>query len=281
MDRRLIRLLYHRGLDTALARRLVRRITHAMPRPCITVEHYEISVRRLPPALDGVRILHVSDLHLRPGSEVGLSLPDAVAGHHHDLLVYTGDLIDSDNAVDSVLTTLARLPATAPAYAVFGDHDHWTRSVTVGRNDVARLQRGLEGLGVSVLCNESTAVLDGGLHLVGVDDPVTGRDDLERATANLPPDACAILLAHSPDILTRDRPQEVALVLAGHTHGGQLRLPLIGPVVRNWMLPRKFAHGLHVHGETPIFVNRGIGYSGVDIRIGCPPEAALLTLRSA
>lgn len=278
MDRRLIRLLYHHGLDNRPVRCAMRAAASRMTPPRLVVTECDVPVRGLPAETSGLRILHLSDLHLRPGSEVALQLPEAVAAYGHDLVVYTGDLIDSDAAIDPVLSLLARMPRTAPAFAVLGDHDHWARRAV--SNDVPRLCDGLAQLAIEVLCNESATILGGALHIVGVDDPVTGKDDIDGAMARVPRDACALLLAHSPDIVARLRWGYVNLVLAGHTHGGQIRLPLVGPLVRNWQLPRRLATGLHWYRGTPVFVNQGIGYSGIDCRIRCPPQAALLTLRT-
>src|SRR5262249_50242441 len=107
-----------------------------------------------------------------------------------------------------------------------------------------------------------------------------GRDDLSRAYSGVPVGACNLLLAHSPDIVLRLGRHRPGLVLAGHTHGGQVRLPLIGALHTESKLPRRLAMGLNEHQGTQVFVPRGVGYSGLDIRIGCPAEAAVLTLRS-
>jgi predicted MPP superfamily phosphohydrolase len=113
-----------------------------------------------------------------------------------------------------------------------------------------------------------------------VDDPATGRDDVSRAMHGVPPGTCCLLLAHSPDIVLRLGPYRPGLILAGHTHGGQIRLPLIGPVITMSKVPRQLTMGLHQYAGVPTFVTRGIGYSGLNLRLGCPAEVALLTLRS-
>jgi predicted MPP superfamily phosphohydrolase len=97
----------------------------------------------------------------------------------------------------------------------------------------------------------------------------------------VPAGACALLLSHTPDIVLRLGPHRPGLVLSGHTHGGQVRLPLVGPVFRMTELPRSAVMGLHLHDGVPVYVTSGIGYAGIDLRIDCPPEVALLSLKAA
>src|SRR5207248_10730781 len=106
-------------------------------------------------------------------------------------------------------------------------------------------------------------------------------DNPERAMAGVPATACCLLLAHSPDVALHLGPRRPDLILAGHTHGGQVRLPLVGPLVTRSRLPRRLAMGLHRYRGVALFVSRGIGYSGLNLRLPCPAEVALLTLRAS
>jgi len=278
--RRFVKHLYHGAIDSPPAQLGVKTLQYILPPPHIELTCYDIVVPRLPAGLDGLRVLHISDLHLRPGSEIARELPELVADVPHDLALYTGDFIDTDDGIPQVATILARMPRVEGAYAVLGNHDHQPLGRFHGANDVAALRTMLTDVGLDVLDNTARSILEGALFIVGVDDPATDRDNLDRAMAAVPDDACALLLAHSPDIVLRLGGHRPGLILSGHTHGGQIRLPLVGPLITMSSLPRREVMGLRTHHGVPTFVTRGIGYSGLNLRLGCPPEVALLTLRS-
>ena len=266
--------------DSTATRAGIALLRGILPPTRVHLTRYEIAVARLPRHLDGLRILHVSDLHLHPGSDLAWEVPDLVAGVPHDLLCYTGDFIDVDDDIPGVARLLARMPRSATAYAVLGNHDYIPFGRSRGANDARRLRGVLAGAGVMVLSNEAHAWRGEGFYIAGVDDPATGRDHAERAMAHVPDHACTLLLAHSPDVALRLAPRRPDLILAGHTHGGQIRLWRIGPLLTLSELPRHLTMGVGAHEGVPLFVSRGIGYSGLHIRIGSPPEVALLTLRS-
>jgi len=271
--------------DSMVTRHGVGLLARVLPPARVSLTRYEITLPRLPRHLDGLRVLHLTDLHLHPGSELAWQLPELVARVPHDLTCYTGDFINIDADIPAVADLLAHMPRAEgeDAYAVLGNHDYVPHGRDRGANDVPRLRRVLEDAGLIVLANNARPVRGGGLWVVGVDDPATGRDDLARAMAEVPADACALVLAHSPDVALRlgapggRRPD---LILAGHTHGGQIRLPRLGPLITLSALPRALAMGLGRYDDVPLFVSRGIGYSTVNLRLGTPPEAALLTLRA-
>src|SRR5918912_1145494 len=272
--------VYHTLIDSPPAQLAATAIARSRPPPHVALTHYEVVVPGLPPGLEGLRVLQVSDLHLRPGSELAWQLPEVAAAAPHDLAVYTGDFIDDDDGIAPVGTLPARMPRVAGAYAVLGNHDHRPRGRAHGRNDVGRLQAALAAAGLEVLTNTARPICGGELVLAGVDDPATGRDDLSRAMRGVPPGVCCLLLAHSPDIVLRLGPYRPGLILAGHTHGGQIRLPLIGPVITMSKVPRPLTMGLHEYAGVPTFVTRGIGYRVFTPPRGSPAEVALLTLRS-
>jgi uncharacterized protein len=269
--------LHDHVLNTSAARRLVSGLRGLMPEPQIRVNRVTVRAQGLPTRLDGLRLLQVSDLHLRAGSQLALALPEVVCGLGHDIVLYTGDFIDDDDGIADIEGLLDRLPRS-PSFAVFGNHDHWKLGGRGVRNDIARLAATLQRCGVHVLHNTALIALDGHLCVAGVDDPVTGNDDLAGAFGQVPDGVWTILLSHTPDILLRLDGRKPELVLAGHTHGGQVRLPLIGPLFRMCRLPRRAVMGLHSYNGVPFYVTTGVGYAGVDLRVGCPPEVALLTL---
>jgi uncharacterized protein len=240
-----------------------------------------LSIAGLPDQLDGLRLLHVADLHVRDGSGPSAWLPGIAAASSYDLALYTGDFIDGDEDIEPLAALLSAMPDRAPSYAVFGNHDYRSMGEVPRFNDNARLERTLTGIGITVLRNSAEPAGEGRLYIAGVDDPVTKRDDISAAMAAVPPDAACLLLAHSPDIVLRLGGHKPNLVLAGHTHGGQVRLPVIGPLVNVASVPRRLTMGYHVHQGVPLFVSRGIGYSGYDVRFFCRPQIALLELRAA
>lgn len=238
----------------------------------------EIPVPGLPAALDGLRIVQISDLHAGPWMDEGALDPvrDLVVGYEPDLLVITGDFI-TDSADDFRLlgTFFARLPAALGKYAVLGNHDHRQRRA-------GEILAGLRRQGVTLLVDRSVAVERGGarLRLVGLDDIEEGRGaDLGAALVDARPgDGACVLLCHHPDVTARLPPGRFDLVLCGHTHGGQVRWPwsrVDAPAGRC----RAGTHALPGGGW--LHVNRGVGTLCVPLRIGAPAEVSCLVLRPA
>jgi predicted MPP superfamily phosphohydrolase len=170
---------------------------------------------------------------------------------------------------------LGKYLACRERYAVLGNHDN-----IIGAHFVLDA---LAQARIPVLVNRHLPIERGGHHLwlAGVDDPGTGHPNLDLALPDSP-DAPVILMSHAPDftdeVVSHRLGQGVALVISGHTHGGQVRLPLLGPMV----LPlggRKYIHGLFHFGKLQLYVNRGIGTVGMPIRFDCRPEITLLTLQ--
>ena len=240
------------------------------------VTHYDVRVSGLPGAFDGLRVCLVSDLHLGPHADVaairGRLRP--LASVNADLMLFLGDYATAwPRGENQVAPIIAEQRAPLGVYAILGNHDRW-----LGEE---RSLRALRGAGVRVLVNDSVALTRGGdtLYLAGVDDPYTGADDLQAALAGVPQGSCVILMSHSPDIIAKARARRVALVVAGHTHGGQVNLPLIGPLLVRSQYGTKYAHGLFHEGRTAMFVTRGVGEIFPYIRLNCPREIAVLTLR--
>jgi predicted MPP superfamily phosphohydrolase len=266
--------------DHTLTRAGITLLKHVLPPPRVHLTQYQIAVPRLPRDLDGLRVLHLSDLHVHPGSDLAWQVPDLVAGVPHDLLCYTGDFIDVDDDIAPLATLLERLPHGAQTYAVLGNHDYIPFGRSRGANDAQRLRAVLAAAGITTLANEARPLYGGALYVVGVDDPASGRDDIEQAVADVPGESCTLVLAHSPDVALRLKAHRPGLILAGHTHGGQIRLARLGPLLTLSDLPRHLAMGVGMYRGVPLFVSRGIGYSGLHIRIGSPAEVALLTLHA-
>jgi len=231
---------------------------------------------RLPKECDGVRLWHVSDIHVRRDELVHRELLGLIDEVPADLLCFTGDLVGDRSAVPLALELMKGLCERYPTYMVLGNHDYCEGV------HVERLRRRLTGMGVCLLLNRSEPIPRfPGLRLVGLDDPHTGRHDLDQAFADVEPEAFVILLAHSPAIHSQVLGYDPDLVLCGHTHGGQICLPLIGPIKTNARgVGRKAVSGFtRLSPRTGVYVSRGIGVTYVRTRILCSPEITRITLR--
>ncbi len=272
------------SLLRAYAWRALQNAARSLPVPDLGITNLELTLPHLPRHLDGLTILHVTDLHLTWGDHPALTLPELLADVQCDLTVYTGDMVEDEAGLDALPPLLQAMRPRTAAFAVLGNHDHYHYRHETGEGplaaDIGPLLETLAAASIDVLNNESRVTFDGALHVVGVDDPALGRDDLSAAFAAVDAAAPTLLLAHSPDILLRLDPYKPGLVLAGHTHGGQLRLPGLGPLGSVSVLPRRYSMGVYTYNGVQTYVSRGVGTSGAPARLYCPPEVAVITLRS-
>lgn len=237
----------------------------------------ELAVRDMPAGAP-LRILHLSDVHDLPPPGPG-SFRDALLAVKVDAAVITGDLLDRAAAdlPGSLGWAVLLKQVAGTVYFTPGNHEHWT-----GR--LPELEAGLRARGVVVLRNASQP-LPGhpGVTMVGVDDAYTGRDDVKRATQGLDPAGLAICFTHAPELVDRMGDAPLDLVLAGHTHGGQVRVPGIGSL---WapgqgLLPHwdKGAYALSA-GRT-LYIDSGYGTSIAPLRLFDRAQASLLTVSRA
>jgi uncharacterized protein len=253
--------LYRRGMRNAMAP-VVRRIA--------------LEFEGLPPALEGFEILHLSDFHIDTMPALADALAFILSDLEPDLCVFTGDYRFEDHGCCQAIYPQMRkiVSAIRARHGIFG---------TLGNHDAAEIAFGLEDMGVRMLVNESAEIRQGGasLWLAGVDDPFDyGCDDLPRALASVPRNAFTVLLAHAPEIFDEASQAGVSLYLSGHTHAGQIRLPAIGALRQNARCPRAYMFGQWQHGQMQGYTSAGVGCSSLPVRFGCPPEIALLELRS-
>lgn len=241
----------------------------------IRLRDNEVRLGRLPPAFEGFRLLHLSDLHIDMSETHLERLIDSVRGVAHDVCVLTGDFrFRSFGAYAPTLDALARLrPHLGEAvYAVLGNHD------------TIRMVPGMEALGIGVLMNEAARIERHGdvIVLVGIDDAHYFRThNLHKAAADLAPDACAILLSHTPEPYRLAAHADISLMLSGHTHGGQICLPGGIPILTDSDAPRATARGPWQHHGMAGYTSVGCGSSVVDVRLNCPPEITLHRLHRA
>jgi predicted MPP superfamily phosphohydrolase len=240
-------------------------------------EQVDFQVPGLDPAHDGLRVAQLSDLHVGARTDPALirAAVEAANAARPDLVVLTGDYVCHDRrevaGVRSLLGGLA-----APTVAVLGNHDVWT--------DPDGIAAALRGHGYEVLENGWTSITLRGapLTLVGVGDHHTRRDDVARATAGLPSRTAPLVLAHGPR--TADRLRALGrpvLCLSGHTHGGQIDVPILTPLVLSRLVGEPYVKGRYQLAPVQLYVNRGVGMSGIRVRINSPPEVTLATLRAA
>ena len=250
----------------------------------ISVHSQTILVDNLPTAFVGHRIIQLSDFHLEEFTEPYFleRVVDHVNSLAADTVLLTGDFITrgSLNFIfeHHAAMRCAEILATircAQKFAVLGNHD-----VAVNASMVTAA---LQSQGLPVLHNRyDTLTLRGdNIHIAGTADPGTDRPDLNTAIP-LKPRGPVILMSHAPDyadfVVTHPRAPAIDLMLSGHSHGGQVRLPVLGPLVLP-PLGRKYVEGLFRFNRMQLYVNRGLGTVGIPIRLNCPPEITLITLQ--
>lgn len=236
-------------------------------------EERRLEVDGLPAELAGLTIVQLSDLHMgRFFGERRLSLLVARAREAKpDLVVVTGDIVDdSARFAPAAARLLASIEAPLGVFACLGNHDHHA-----GANEVGRA---LTAAGIRVLRNEGLSLSRGGasLWLCGVDDLWFGGD-LTGALAGKPEGTPALLLSHQPALFPEAARRGVALTLSGHTHGGQLAVPFF-PQASLARLITRFVAGPYATGRSLLYVNRGAGAIRPLVRLGAPPEVAVLRL---
>jgi predicted MPP superfamily phosphohydrolase len=250
--------------------------------PARTVlERITITLERLPAGFDGVTIAQVTDVH--HSAYVSLEhirqAVQVLKAEAPDLVVLTGDFVSlpegSRSAVyaEPCARALADLHGSVGSFAVLGNHDHHVAP--------DRVTGALQAAGFTVLLNEARPIERHGhrLWICGTDDALVRRADFARATEAVAAGEPAILLAHEPDVADAAAKHSFLLQLAGHSHGGQVRLPLVGaPVLPR--LGRKYPAGLYRIGAMQLYTSRGLGLIAPAVRLNCPPEITLITLRS-
>lgn len=242
----------------------------------IVIEENKIYLKNLPKSFNGFRIVHISDLHLNSYGSREKEIINKIRKMRPDIIVVTGDLIDEKQYLNAGLEFMEKLASISPTYFVFGNWDH------LSGVSIPLYEKYLAERKVIVLSNRHIMLSKNNeyIYLIGVDDPHTFHDDLNKAMENISENhVVKILLAHSPEIIDKAVEKNIDLVLVGHTHGGQIRLPIIGSLYVP--LPpkyRKYDQGLFKVNNTLMFVNRGIGTSLIPVRFLCPPEIVIIEL---
>jgi predicted MPP superfamily phosphohydrolase len=244
------------------------------------VTRVRVTSGKLAGATRPVRVVHLSDLHCDPAPRLEERLPELVAAERPDLIVFTGDSLNSPGGLPVLRNLMTRLAAVAPTFVVRGNWDvhYWKRLDLFG------------GTGVRELRNEAARVDAAGASLWVAGVPYGSADTpprnvagaIEQATAAAPEGAFRLFLYHTPDeILSVAEGGRADLYCAGHTHGGQVALPLYGALVTLSKFGKKYESGLHRERDTWLYVNRGLGMEGGHsprVRFFARPEITVIEL---
>jgi len=251
----------------------------------LEVVYSDVPLAGLPKRLDGLKIGVMADFHAGAFTtrEDILQAISIINNEKPDLIALLGDYVDgayshSPKNVEKgsyVFDTLQRLKGPLGIYAVLGNHDHWT--------DASLVRKKLSKLPLVTLTNQGIS-LGNGLALAGVDDFWEGPSDPFKAIRNISPESVIIMLSHNPDVnLQLKGDERVRLVMSGHTHGGQIRIPIINRapwIPCSW----KYRGSSGLIRETErrwTFITKGVGTFFVPVRLACPPDIGILRLRKA
>jgi predicted MPP superfamily phosphohydrolase len=250
----------------------------------VQVTNINLKLPRLPEPFSGFRLVQISDIHVGYWMTPDRfeKIKEMVKELSPDLVAITGDIIlayrgmsDKQNLLDEFSTVLEDLTDEYSTVAVLGNHDY--------RYNFSAIQDSLERSGVKVLKNSVFSLEHSGdyFHVAGVDDADKGHDDLGATLAALPEEGGAMLLVHEPDFADVSAATgRFDLQISGHSHGGQVVLPLIGPLILPH-LAKKYPSGLYKVGDMYQYTNRGVGMSMPSVRFNCRPEITVFTLESA
>ncbi|MFK4427485.1 MULTISPECIES: metallophosphoesterase [Bacillus] len=251
----------------------------------ISITEVKITSSKIPSSFKGYKILQISDLHNKKFGDNQDVLIQKVKSINPDIITITGDLIDSKSYDAEIsMQVIRELVKEYPVYFVTGNHEKWSGKYN-------SLEKKLKKQHVTVLRNEHVIIQKGGheINLLGIDDPEFNTGDIDegsivkdaivKAKIETQPDRYNVLLSHRPEFLEEYAEEKVDLVLSGHAHGGQVRLPFIGGLVapNQGILP-KYTAGLYEQQNTSMIVSRGLGNSIIPQRVFNRPEIVVVQL---
>ncbi len=266
----------------ALQRSLAQ-LMHKLKRDHFSIDDFivtqlPVTVQNLDPVFNGYRIVHFTDLHMghwvSPDRLYGII--DLINQQQPNLVVNTGDYVSYviDDYRDLMIAAFRNIKAPDGSLAVLGNHDHWMGHQTV--RDILTA-----GNVTDISNNFFTVNRDNAkLHIAGIDDAIVGADRLNLVMEKLPEDAPALFLAHEPDFADKTAvTKRFFLQLSGHSHGTQILLPKLGPILRGTMF-KKYPVGRYQIGDMVQYTSHGVGTHSFRVRINCPPEIVVVTLTS-
>jgi predicted MPP superfamily phosphohydrolase len=250
----------------------------------VDISQVQVSLPKLPKPFQDYKIVQISDLHM--GGWMNRTHLEDVLLHVReqspDLIVITGDFVighswsdEIEQASHDFIEVMSPLSLEYKVIGVMGNHDHWT--------DVLKVKSMLSAAGIISLQNDIYRLTKNSedLYIAGLDDVSEGKHRLEEVELKLPQNAKAILLAHEPDYATTtSKSGKFMMQLSGHSHGGQVVIPFVGPpVLPRW--GRRYPAGLYQVGEMFLYTNRGIGMTSPFVRFNCRPEITVFTLQTS
>lgn len=247
----------------------------------LTVSRINFFHRDIPAGFNRFKIVLFSDTHI--GFHFELQHLEQIIGRinslNPDLILFAGDLMDEPDKCEhaaKIISILEKLSAPFGKFAVFGNHDHGGYGTNLYKNI-------MKSSGFQLLINQASEISlpdNERIYIAGIDEPMLGKPDLTTALNAVPDSSFKILLSHAPDLADYAVNYNVQLQLSGHSHGGQVKLPLVGPLVKP-PFARKYYEGLYTieNGKgLYLYVNRGIGTTRLPFRFLCRPEITVLTL---
>lgn len=251
----------------------------------VALTHYKISFASLPVAFDGYKIVQISDFHNADFGNYKANIIKKIRECNPNIIAITGDLIDSNNTnLEIALAFVGELVNIAPCYYVTGNHEAWIEEKTYQQLEAELMKYGM------VILRDSEVILskdNGAISLIGIDDPdyadrINGAAETmaaDKINALSSADLFTILLSHRPEYYKVYKETEANLVLSGHAHGGQFRLPFLGGLIApNQGLFPEYDSGVYQENEFAMVVSRGIGNSIIPVRVNNQPEIVLVEL---
>lgn len=242
----------------------------------ITVKHAKI-----PKSFESFKIIQFSDTHL--GFQYNLTQLKKVIKHINslqpDMIFFTGDLMDAPNLYvnpEAIIPVLKELNAPFGKYAVYGNHDHGGYGSELYKDIMKKSD-------FHLLLNQAKKIKlinKSSIYIIGIDDAMLGKPDIEKALQNVPNDSYKILLSHAPDLADQAHPYGIELQLSGHSHGGQIKIPFLGALVTP-PYGEKYKEGYYTIGRNrplTLYVNRGLGTTRLPFRFLSRPELTIITL---
>jgi predicted MPP superfamily phosphohydrolase len=247
----------------------------------LEINRYNINSPLIPKGFNEIKILQFSDTHIGHyyNKEHFKELITAINEQEADMVFFTGDLIDAPDLYENpsqLIPLLSAINAPLGKFSIYGNHDH-------GGYGTESYKQIMEQSGFELLVNSSTSISinEESITIAGLDDYMLGRPDFEQTLRPIPEGEYTILLAHEPDVAKISHSYPVHLQLSGHSHGGQIKLPLYGAIVTP-PYANDYVEGFYEIGSIPLilYVNRGLGTTRVPLRFLSKPEISIFTLKS-
>lgn len=246
----------------------------------LAIRNFTLESAKIPTSLHELKVLQFSDTHV--GYHYDLKqlkgLIDKINNQKPDLILFTGDLVDAPHLYDfpdELPVLLSKLTAPLGKFWIYGNHDH-------GGNGTEKIKEVMDAGGFNLLQNSHTRIGDnrGSFILAGLDDVMLGRPNIDEALQHVEPEVFTLLMVHEPDVADQVQHYPVDLQLSGHSHGGQVQLPIYGYMITPPFAEKYVEGNYHLGDRLQLFVSRGLGTTRMPYRFLCRPEITIYTLKS-